>query len=51
MNRKGDASDATVEVVLRQLAEQEPLSDEELQWVGNAGEKSSLYSPLEHKSS
>lgn len=51
MNRKGDASDATTEVVLRQLAEQEPLSDEELQWVGNVGEEGSLYSPLEHKSS
>lgn len=51
MNRKGDASDATSEVVVRQLAEQEPLSDEELQWIGDVGEEGSLYNPLGQSSS
>ncbi|MEY4567234.1 MAG: hypothetical protein RLY14_2204 [Planctomycetota bacterium] len=51
MNRKGDASDATAEVVVRQLAEQEPLSDEELRWIGDVCEEVSLYNPLGQSSS
>jgi len=49
MNRKGDASDATAEVVLRQLSEQEPLSEEELRSVGHADGECSHYNPLEQR--